>query len=328
MDKYLILGSGSFAGSSFINYVLDEKTRVVGINRSAKNPNVLPYSNNRYLKNFNFYELDINLNLKQILSVIDKFKPDYIIDFAGQGMVAESWIQPEEWYQTNIVSKIQIYNYVKNLDYLKKYIRISTPEVYGSCKNLIKEDAIINPSTPYAVSHAASDMSLKIYFKEYQLPMIIGRFANFYGPYQQLFRIIPKTIISILLKKRLPLHGSGQSIRSFLYMDDMSSAIIKMLKAGKSGEIYHFSSDNFISIRDLVKTITDMMGVKFEESVTITNERASKDYAYLMDSSKANQLLGWQSEVKLEDGISKTYDWINDNFNDIKDLRLTYHHKK
>ena len=242
-------------------------------------------------------------------------------------MVAESWLNPLQWYNTNLISKIKLFENLRDKSWLKKYIRISTPEVYGSSQILLPESSNYNPSTPYAISHAAVDMNLSIYYQQYNFPIVINRFANFYGPTQQLYRIIPRTIIYALMNKKLKLDGGGKSIRAFIYMDDVSEAIIRSIKYGKIGQIYHFSPKNFISIRDLVEKICLKMKIKFNSFVQIVDDRPGKDFAYLMDSKKARVELSWHDSTSIDEGIENTYSWIKENFDNIKDLPLNYIHK-
>ena len=249
MSKFLILGSNSFAGSCFIDYCISRDQNILGINRSDEGSQIFhPVRKNSNIKNYRFLQLDLNKDIDQILHEINNYEPDYIVDFAGQGMVAESWENPYQWYQTNIVSKSILHRHLIGKDFLKMYLRISTPEVYGSNENLIAEDSEMNPSTPYAISHMATDLSMLALEKNFKFPAAIGRFANFYGPHQQLYRIIPKTIISILNKKVLDLHGGGKSIRAFIHADDVSRGIMQMINMGKTGGSYHFSPNDFYSI--------------------------------------------------------------------------------
>jgi len=217
--KYFVLGSNSFAGSTFVDEMLSQEEPVVGISRSEQ-PNVVlrPYANNKNLKNFSFYALDINQDFDAIKQLILKYKPQYVVDFAGQGMVAESWKNPEQWYLTNIVAKVKLHDFLRTCDFIDRYVRVSTPEVYGHSDQPMTEGQAFNPSTPYAVSHAAVDMSLMAFHKQYGFPVLFTRYANFYGPHQQLYRIIPRTIIYSLLGKKLSLHGGGALLSARLFM--------------------------------------------------------------------------------------------------------------
>ncbi|OGT39870.1 MAG: dTDP-glucose 4,6-dehydratase [Gammaproteobacteria bacterium RIFCSPHIGHO2_12_FULL_36_30] len=326
--KYLILGSNSFAGSSLVNYLLTREQNVIGASRSTEpNPVLLSYSNNLNKKLFQFFQYDINSHFNELIALIEKEKPNYIVDLVGQGMVAESWKNPEQWYQTNFVSKVRLHNYLRQCDFLEKYIRVSTPEVYGNTNGAVDENQFFNPSTPYAVSHAAIDMSLKAFYQQYQFPVVLTRFANFYGPHQQLYRIIPRTILYCLLRKKLQLHGGGLSQRAFIYGDDVASGIDCAIKNGQCGETYHFSVGETISIKHLVEKICENMNVDFDLFAQITSDRPGKDALYSMKTNRAEKELSWKPAVSLEQGINKTVEWVRNNVDTIKNLPLEYIHK-
>ncbi len=325
---YLVLGSNSFAGASCVDHFLKNGQTVVGVSRSASvHPAILAYAKNTSIKNFQFYPFDLNQQFSEIQALIAEKKPKYILDFVGQGMVAESWKTPEQWYQTNIVSKVKLHNFLRNCDFLEKYIRISTPEVYGHREDPVDETVNFNPSTPYAVSHAAIDMSLQAFYKQYQFPVVFTRFANFYGPCQQLYRIIPRTIIYALTNKKLILHGGGTSSRAFIYGEDIACALEATLQKGKIGHTYHFSGDQLISIADLVNKICHRLMISFDEFVSTGPERPGKDAIYLMNDQKAKKDLSWQPRMMLDQGIEKTIEWVHDNLSVIQTLPLEYQHK-
>jgi dTDP-glucose 4,6-dehydratase len=326
--SYLILGSTSFAGSSLIDYLLSQGERVIGVSRSAEpHPVMQPYFNNPNKAAFTFFQYDLNKDFAALVELIQQEKPAYIIDFAGQGMVAESWSDPAQWYMTNVVSKVKLHHILKDCDFLERYVRISTPEVYGNSDGVMKENHGLNPSTPYAVSHAAIDMSLLAFHKQYQFPVILTRFANFYGPHQQLYRIIPRTIIYGLLGKKLPLHGGGTSERMFIYADDVSSGIHKALTFGVPGKIYHFTQGPLVSIRQLVTHICASMKLSLASFVEVAEERAGKDNKYEMDASQSSADLGWKPQYSLEQGLEKTVAWVRQNIETLQNLPLNYIHK-
>ena len=243
-------------------------------------------------------------------------------------MVAPSWNWPEQWYSTNLVAKTKILNFVNKHHFCQKYIRISTPEVYGSTEKLITEEAHYNPTTPYSISHAAIDMHLAAYNRYHKFPMVIARFANFFGPTQQLFRIVPRAFISSALGDKLPLHGGGNSIRSFIYGSDVAEAILLLIEKGDLGKTYHFSTDNFVSIRDLVEEVAIISGTKFDDLVEVTEDRLGKDAAYLMSSERAKHELGWCPKVELTDGLKRTHKWVVENIQKISQMDLEYTHKE
>jgi dTDP-glucose 4,6-dehydratase len=327
-ERFAVIGSNSFAGACLVARLIGDNKKVIGFNRSPESSKIfLPYKNISSNGSYQFICADLNNSLQLICDALDDFQPDVVIDFAGQGMVAESWLTPEQWYQTNIVSKVRLHNFLRQTKWLKRYVRISTPEVYGSHDELMRESWQFNPSTPYAVSHAAIDMSLRAFYNQYKFPVIFTRFANFYGPGQQLYRIVPRTIINALLGKKLQLHGGGKSIRAFIHGSDVADGIIKAASLGTIGGVYHFSSQSFYSIEEVVRLICNRLGVDFSLVVEIAADRPAKDMAYLMDSTKARKELGWGDRYSLECGIDETINWIERSLDEIRDLQLDYIHK-
>jgi dTDP-glucose 4,6-dehydratase len=327
MSSVVVVGSNSFSGASFVDYLLNQGQKVIGTSRS-KEPNdaMLPYKWRDH-QNFNFQQLDLNQDLDKIVDLIHAEKPEYVINFAAQSMVGESWQNPDHWFMTNAVSTIKLHDALRKLDFLKRYVHISTPEVYGSCEGFVKEDFPFNPSTPYAVSRAAADMSLRTFRAAYDFPVVTTRAANVYGPGQQLYRIIPRTILFILLGKKIELHGGGSSTRSFIHMRDVSDATWKIAQHGVSGDTYHISTDEVISIRDLVAKICTKLGARFEDHVEIVGERLGKDSAYHLDSTKVRTELGWADQIKLDIGIDECISWVKGNLETLRNEPMNYIHK-
>jgi len=327
--KIAVIGSNAFSGASFINFALDNGYSVVGLSRSAEqNDLFLPYANHPHRADrFSFHQLDINHDLERIIELMEAERPEYIVNFAAQAMVEESWLYPEHWFMTNAVSTTMLFNRFKDLDFIKKYVHITTPEVYGSCSGYVKEEHSFNPSTPYAVSRAAGDMSLKTFVDNYGFPAVSTRAANVYGAAQQLYRIIPRTILYIRQGKRLQLHGGGHSERSFIHINDVADATLKLALNGEVGETYHIATQSTISIRDLVQLICDKMEAKFDAVVDIVDDRPGKDAAYLLDSRKIREQLGWQDVVMLEQGIDGVGRWIDTNLAELERQVGHYTHR-
>ena len=326
--KYLIIGSNSFSGASFVDFLLKNGNPAMGVSRSVEPHRAfLPYRWNGNDSAFKFYKYDLNANLKEIVSLVNREKPSFVVNFAAQGMVAQSWEHPDHWFMTNVVAMVNLHNHLRQCDFLEKYVHVTTPEVYGSTDGFIKEGTPFNPSTPYAVSRAAADMSLKTFFDAYQFPVVFTRAANVYGPGQQLYRIIPRTILSILTGKKLQLHGGGHSERSFIHIRDVASATHQIATKGTDGETYHISTNDIITIRGLVEKICHILGASFDDCVEVVGERLGKDAAYKLESSKIRQQLSWQDEVSLEDGLSDCIEWVKLNLGDLKALPWDYIHK-
>ena len=330
MEKILVIGSNSFSGASFVSRALEGGAEVVGVSRSRQpSPVFLPY---RWLpaktqKGFKFHPIDINRDLPALSRILRKFKPSYVVNFASQSMVAESWQNPVHWMMTNVVSTVRLHELLRGCDFLKKYIHISTPEVYGSCTGLIPEETRYNPSTPYGVSRAAADMSLTTYFKHYGFPVVFTRAANVYGPGQQLYRIIPRAIFFFLTGKKLKLHGGGRSVRSFIHIRDVSEGTWKAMLQASPGEIFHFSTDQNLAVREVVEKIAQKTGVRFDACVESVGERPGKDAAYLLDNAKARKLLNWNPKISLDEGLDETISWVKNNLKTLGRQSPDYIHK-
>lgn len=327
--KIFVIGSNSFSGASFIDFALNKGFLVFGVSRSSLPNNAfLPFSDNKLnVKNFKFYQLDLNKNLDDIIKIIKHEEPQFIFNFAAQSMVAESWIYPEHWYITNAVSTTVLFNKLKDFKFLKKYVHVTTPEVYGSCSGFITEDKSFNPSTPYAASRAAGDMSLKTFVDNYNFPAVSTRAANVYGLGQQLYRIIPRTILYIKQGKKLKLHGGGYSERSFIHIKDVSEATLRIALNGVIGETYHISTKSSISIRNLVKLICNKMNVNFDDFVDVVDDRLGKDAFYLLNSDKLRNSLGWEDNISLSIGIDQVINWVDSNI-EILEKELDYYDHK
>ena len=335
LGKILVIGSNSFSGSNFILKALLSGFKVMGISRSAEPPEVfLPY---KWKKNklttynpndFVFRQLDLNNNLNAIINNLDRFKPDYVVNFAAQGMVAESWLNPTHWYNTNLISQVSFHDELRKRDFLKKYVHVTTPEVYGSTdKGWINEEQQFDPSTPYAVSRAACDMHLKSFYKAYNFPVVFTRAANVYGPGQQLYRVIPRAILSALSGKKMNLHGGGVSVRSFIHINDVVEGTLKLAVEGEPGSTWHLSTKEEITIKKLVEKICLLCNVEFEKIIKITDERLGKDQSYLLDSSSMRKQFGWMDKINLDKGIKETISWVEDNYDLLCELPWNYKHK-
>lgn len=327
-NRFLVIGSNSFSGAHFCGYLLRHGHEVIGASRSPEPNSVfLPYRWLADQKRFRFEQVDLNHHLGKLINLVQDFQPEYVINFASQGMVAQSWKTPEHWYQTNVVAQVKLHDQLRQLPGLKKYVHITTPEVYGSTEGWISENFQFAPSTPYAVSRAACDLHLVSFFKAYQFPVVFTRAANVYGPGQQLYRIMPRAMLFARLGKTLPLHGGGHSVRSFIHIEDVADATHRIALKGKPGDAYHISTNQTVSIRGLVEQICDLTRVSFENLAEVTEERLGKDQAYLLDSQKIRTELGWQDQISLADGLATTLTWVDDNLSTLKTLPAEYIHK-
>jgi len=327
-SRVAVIGSNSFSGSHFAHRLLNQGNTVLGLSQSVEVADVFrPYSAPNESLEWVFRRININ-NTPELKHALSDFKPEIVVNFAAQSMVGQSWLTPEDWYQTNVVGISKLARVLKDLPGLQRYVHVTTPEVYGSTNGWIKESFEFHPSTPYAVSRAAGDWHLKCMFEEFGLPVVFTRAANVYGPGQQLYRIVPRAILSALLGRKLPLDGGGLSTRSFIHIDDVARATQMIAENGRDGETYHISTDRLVTIRGLVEQVCELTGVPFESFVEVVGDRPGKDMAYQLDSSKIKHELGWTPEISLEDGLLDTLDWARVNLGELSKLPVTYSHKK
>lgn len=326
--KVIVIGSNSFSGSDFVDLLLEEKKySVAGISRSPEKSALFVSYKRCSQADFKFYQMDLNTDMNKIAELVYSFQPDYIVNFAAQSEVAPSWKNPGQWFQTNAVSITLLADILKDCKFLKRYVHISSPEVYGTCEGIVKEDAPYNPSTPYAASKSAGDLSLFTFVKNFNFPMVMIRSTNVYGAHQQLFKIIPRSAIYIKLGRTIELHGGGNAVKSYIHIRDVSRGELAAMEKGRNGEVYHLSPDQGIAVRDVVKIMCDKAGVDFTKATKTVEERLGQDAAYVIDSSKAREELGWRPRVSFDEGISGVVDWVNENWEEIRKEPLEYVHR-
>ncbi|HEX8136021.1 MAG TPA: GDP-mannose 4,6-dehydratase [Pyrinomonadaceae bacterium] len=329
MTKILVLGSNSFSGQDFVDLLLDDpQNEVIGVSRSAeRSPLFLKYKLRSDLSRHRYYQLDMNEQTSELLELFDAERPEYIVNFAAQSEVAPSWEHPEHWFETNTVALARIVNHLRRRDYLRRYLHISSPEAYGTCVGKVYEDAPLNPSTPYAASKAAADMLLRTYFKQFGFPLVTVRATNVYGARQQLFKIIPRSVIYLKLGRKVELHGGGVAVKSYIHIRDVSRGELAVLKHGQAGQIYHLSPDQGVAVRDVVRLICERLGKRFEEVTTAVAERPGQDAAYIIDSTRARTELDWSPRISIEEGLGDVVTWVEQNWDEIKGQPLEYQHK-
>jgi len=327
MSEVCVIGSNSFSGASFCASLLARGVDVIAVSRSPEAHDVFsPYRWRRSGARLDFEQIDLNTNLDRLMILLAERKPRIVFNFAAQSMVGESWDKPDDWMRTNVVTVARLAERLRHLDFLDRYVHVTTPEVYGSTDGWITEDAVANPSTPYAVSRAAGDMLFKIYRETFGLPVVSTRAANVYGPGQPLYRIIPRTVFFLLTGRKLQLHGGGVSTRSFIHMDDVSEATWKIATDAPIGETYHISTNRIVSIRELVEILCRMLGVNFDDAVDVAPERLGKDSAYWLNSDKVRRL-GWSDRVSLEAGLGEVIEWARRNIDELEKQPFAYIHK-
>lgn len=328
MSRFAVIASNSFSGGHMVDRLLaDSGNEVIGISRSPeKDPLFLPYKR-RKNPPFRFFQFDLNRDIGSICECLDAFQPEYVINFAAQGEVGTSWKYPHHWFETNAVGIVKLADALKDRKYLKRYVQISTPEVYGTCTGAVTEEAPINPSTPYAASKAAGDLFIRTCIRQYGFPAVFIRSTNVYGVHQQLYRIIPRTVIYLKQGKVIGLHGGGRAAKCYIHIRDVCEGILAAALHGTNGEIYHLSTDDEIAICDLVRKICVRMGRDFSKVAETVDERPGQDARYFIDSGKARRQFGWSPEIGLDDGVAEMIRWIGENWAAIQKEPLEYIHQ-
>ncbi len=312
-----VIGSNSFTGSNFVDYCLSQGEEVLGISRSQEpHPVFLKYKSNKNLKNFTFKQISLS-ETSYLLAILENLKPSYIVNFAAQGMVAESWENPEHWFKTNLIWQVNLHKGLLNKTWLKKYVHVSTPEVLGSGTH--EEHFRWNPSTPYAVSRAACEMSLRTFFKSYDFPVVFTRAVNVYGPGQQLYRLIPKLMMRAIDGRSFVFDGYGDTYRSFVYVDDVCRQTHYSLSLG-AGQVKHITAGKPIKIYDVKTDVEE--AARCYISSDFSEERLGKDHIYDLRS------LDKIETTPFDIGLKETYKWVNENIEVLNKQNQTYIHKE
>jgi dTDP-glucose 4,6-dehydratase len=205
-------------------------------------------------------------------------------------------------------------------------VHISSAEIFGSTDAPATEETLFNPSTPYAVSKAAADMYLNVLQKNFGFPALIIRSTNVYGAYQQLFKIIPRTVIRVKTGEQIELHGGGTSMKSFIHIRDVVRGLVMALDQGALGT-FHFTVQSDRTVADVVRTVVEQMGADYDEVVTVVGERLGQDSAYTLSTEKAERELGWAPQEMFDDGVRETIDWIESNWEAVQAEPHVYVHK-
>jgi dTDP-glucose 4,6-dehydratase len=325
----VVLGANSFSGQDFVDLLLDDPAhRVIGVSRSPeRSPAFLRYRSRADLSRYRYVKCDLNADMDVLLALLDKERPEAVVNFAAQSEVAPSWDHPEHWFETNTVALARLVNHLRRREYLKRYLHVSSPEAYGTCEGKVVESAPFNPSTPYAASKAAADLLLSTFRKQFGFPLLTVRATNVYGARQQLFKIIPRTAIFLKLDRTIELHGGGQAVKSYIHVRDVSRGELAILEKGRLGEVYHLSPDSGVAVKDVVRRLCEKLGKDFAASTRAVAERPGQDKAYVLDSTKARGELGWKPEVDLDAGLAEVVEWVQRNWDEISRQPLDYQHK-
>lgn len=313
MKKLLICGGSGFMGSHFVKYVLQKYPdyQVVNFDKLtyAGNPDNLKEVEKN--KTYIFIQGDIADRLA-LEKTVSNVQPDIIINYAAETHVDRSILDPEAFLRTDVFGTYNLLEITKQYN-IKKFVQISTDEVFGSIKKgSFTENSPFEPNSPYAAAKAGGDLLCRAYANTYQTPVIVTHSCNFYGTYQYPEKLIPLFITNLLEGKKVPLYGEGKNIREWIHTSDHCRAVDVIAHEGKVGEVYNIGS----SIEKTNKEITDLilhhLGVT-ENMIERVKDRPGHDERYAIDHTKLTQELGWQPEKDFETGLQETIAWYKEN---------------
>ena len=329
---YFVTGGCGFIGANFIQYLLN-KTKP----KSVINLDKLTYAGNQ--KNLADFEQDPRYifvhgdicDAELVSKLFTEYQPNYIVNFAAESHVDRSIDGPAEFIQTNIVgTSVLLQEALKYYSTLKgggserfRFHHVSTDEVFGSLSEsgFFTEETPYDPSSPYSASKASSDHLIRAWHRTFDLPVLISNCSNNYGPYQFPEKLIPLMILNCLEEKPLPVYGTGENIRDWLYVEDHCDAIYTILQKGTIGETYNVGGNNEIKNIQIVEEICGVLndihpagsGKSYHKLITFVKDRPGHDFRYAIDASKLKKEIGWEPKESFNTGIQKTIEWYLKN---------------
>ncbi|CAM4084020.1 dTDP-glucose 4,6-dehydratase [Bacillus paramycoides] len=310
----LVTGGAGFIGSNFIHYMLKKYETYKIINYDA-----LTYSGNlnnvksiQDNPNYSFVKGEIQ-NGEMLEHVIHECDAQVIVNFAAESHVDRSIENPIPFYDTNVIGTVTLLELVKKYPHIK-LVQVSTDEVYGSLGRTGKftEETPLAPNSPYSSSKASADMIALSYYKTYQLPVIVTRCSNNYGPYQYPEKLIPLMVTNALEGKKLPLYGDGLNVRDWLHVMDHCSAIDTVLHKGRVGEVYNIGGNNEKTNVDVVEQIIELLG-KTKKDIEFVTDRLGHDRRYAIEAHKMKNEFDWEPKYTFEQGLKETVEWYENN---------------
>lgn len=321
MKVILMAGGAGFIGSNFIKYFLRRNKTyiIVNIDKLTYGANLESLREIEDSPRYHFVKGDI-CNQELVNYILKRYKPDYIINCAGESNSSRSLEHPGLFTQTNVMGTLTLlegmrFAWNRKSNSSGRFIQVSTDEVYGENRDntFFSEESPLVPGNPFAASKAAADMLVQCYNKSYGMPTMIARCCNAYGPYQHIENIVPGCIMSALNDKSISIPDSRLSME-WMHVLDLSVALIRTMFYGKPGEIYNIGSGEEASHADLAHEVLRLMG-KSEDMLKLPPAKADPVRRYALNSYKARSNLNWSSKYSLEEGLKDTIRWYKSNRN-------------
>ena len=326
-QKILVTGGAGFIGSAVVRHLVNNlNCSVVNVDKLTYAGNLSSLSSVDQNPLYSFEYADIN-DRSLITVILDQHQPDAIMHLAAESHVDRSIDGPSDFIQTNIVGTYSLLecarSYWRQLSSSKqddfRFHHISTDEVFGTLgeTDSFTEETAYDPRSPYSASKASSDHLVRAWHETYGLPVVLSNCSNNYGPYHFPEKLIPLMIIKALKGEKLPVYGTGENIRDWLYVDDHANALCKILFEGKKGESYNVGGNAEVSNLDVVRNICRLLDElsprpgmsRYEEQIDFVADRPGHDYRYAIDSTKIRNELGWKPIETFETGLRRTVEW-------------------
>ena len=310
----LVTGGAGFIGSNFVNHILEKRDdwRIVNLDKLTYAGNLENLKPSEGNPNYTFVKGDI-VNAELVNYLFEKYKFDYVINFAAESHVDRSILGSEIFFRTNVIGANVLLEAARRFG-VEKFLQVSTDEVYGSlgAEGKFSETTTLSPNSPYSSSKAGADLMALSFERTYGVPVVLTRCSNNYGPLQFPEKLIPLMIINALHDKPLPVYGDGLNVRDWIYVIDHNRAVETVLEKGKIGEVYNIGAGQEMTNIEIIKLILGILG-KSEELITFVKDRPGHDRRYAIDSSKIESELGWKPAFDFEEAIVKTVEWYKEN---------------
>ena len=310
MERIIVTGGLGFIGSNFIHQLLETRddVTVTNVDYQGLGSNEANLSDIRLNDHYRFVKADIAGSRTQSLVK----NADFVVHFAAETHVDRSIANPEPFLKSNLIGTFNILEACRKND-VSKLIYISTDEVYGPASSeSFSEQNSLSPSSPYSSTKAAGDLMAQAWNNTYDLPVVILRSTNNFGPYQHPEKLIPKIIIRSIMGRPIPLYGGGGQVRRWIYVRDFCAAIEAALEKGVPGEAYNISAGNEYSNREVAERLLKQLG-KPPDTIITVEDRPGHDTRYSVTSEKASKELGWSPKHEFDTSIGLTTKWYLSN---------------
>ena len=311
--KIVVTGGAGFIGGNFVHYMLEKhpEDRIICLDALTYAGNLETLADVMDNPKFKFVKGDIT-DRRKVDELFAAEKPDVVVNFAAESHVDRSIEHPEIFLQTNILGTSVLLDACRKYG-IERYHQVSTDEVYGDLpldrpELFFTEQTNLHTSSPYSASKASADLLVQAYHRTYKVPVTISRCSNNYGPYHFPEKLIPLMIANALADKKLPVYGTGENVRDWLYVEDHCHAIDLVIRRGRVGEVYNIGGHNERTNMQVVKTVLQELG-KPESLIEHVADRKGHDRRYAIDPTKIHEELGWLPETTFDEGIRRTVKW-------------------